>query len=215
MDGTLLDLNFDTHFWREHVPLRYAEKHSITVEQAKSHLMPKFQAIEGTMNWYCLDYWSAELDLDIVALKKEIEHLIAVHKHVLAFLTVLRDSDKRLVLVTNAHEQSLALKMERTAIEPYFDNIISSHTFGKPKEEPTFWRDLHETEPFQPAHTLLVDDSLSVLRSAKRHGISHLVTLRRPDSQAEARDIDEFPAIDNFAQIMPPKTSWTLIYPNV
>ena len=26
MDGTLLDLHFDNHFWREHVPLRYAEK---------------------------------------------------------------------------------------------------------------------------------------------------------------------------------------------
>ncbi|MGD8938682.1 MAG: haloacid dehalogenase, partial [Gammaproteobacteria bacterium] len=25
MDGTLLDLHFDNHFWREHVPLRYGE----------------------------------------------------------------------------------------------------------------------------------------------------------------------------------------------
>ncbi|MDH5594749.1 MAG: haloacid dehalogenase, partial [Gammaproteobacteria bacterium] len=29
MDGTLLDLNFDNHFWREHVPQRYAEKHGL------------------------------------------------------------------------------------------------------------------------------------------------------------------------------------------
>ena len=25
MDGTLLDLHFDNHFWREHMPRRYAE----------------------------------------------------------------------------------------------------------------------------------------------------------------------------------------------
>ena len=31
MDGTLLDLHFDNHFWREHVPLRYAEKHNIDI----------------------------------------------------------------------------------------------------------------------------------------------------------------------------------------
>ena len=26
MDGTLLDLHFDNHFWLEHVPRRYAER---------------------------------------------------------------------------------------------------------------------------------------------------------------------------------------------
>lgn len=26
MDGTLLDLNFDNHFWNEFVPLKFAEK---------------------------------------------------------------------------------------------------------------------------------------------------------------------------------------------
>ena len=35
MDGTLLDLHFDNHFWREHVPLRYAERHSLEIEAAK------------------------------------------------------------------------------------------------------------------------------------------------------------------------------------
>ena len=29
MDGTLLDLHFDNQFWREHVPLRYAEKREL------------------------------------------------------------------------------------------------------------------------------------------------------------------------------------------
>jgi putative hydrolase of the HAD superfamily len=27
MDGTLLDLHFDNHFWLEHLPQRYAELH--------------------------------------------------------------------------------------------------------------------------------------------------------------------------------------------
>lgn len=28
MDGTLLDLHFDNHFWLQHLPQRYAEHHS-------------------------------------------------------------------------------------------------------------------------------------------------------------------------------------------
>ena len=36
MDGTLLDLHFDTHFWLEHVPARYAEANSLPIEKARS-----------------------------------------------------------------------------------------------------------------------------------------------------------------------------------
>ena len=29
MDGTLLDLNFDNHFWNEFIPLKYAEQNNL------------------------------------------------------------------------------------------------------------------------------------------------------------------------------------------
>ena len=31
MDGTLLDLNFDNHFWQRHVPLRYAQATTVEI----------------------------------------------------------------------------------------------------------------------------------------------------------------------------------------
>ena len=124
MDGTILDLHFDNHFWREHVPLRYAERHRLDVEAAKEDLFPKFRSKEGTMDWYCVEYWSRELDLDIVGLKEEIDHLIAVHHHAVDFLDFTRRSGKRTVLVTNAHSKSLALKMARTGLEQHFDALI-------------------------------------------------------------------------------------------
>jgi len=39
MDGTILDLHFDTHFWLEHLPMRYSEKTGISLEQAKEKLV--------------------------------------------------------------------------------------------------------------------------------------------------------------------------------
>ena len=77
---------------------------------------PRYQNVVGTMNWYCVDYWSRELQLDIARLKEEVAHLIAVHPHVENFLLALRQTKKRVVLVTNAHHKSLALKMERTRL---------------------------------------------------------------------------------------------------
>lgn len=203
MDGTLLDLNFDTYFWTEHVPQRFAEKNGIALEQAKTQLYPRFYAVTGTMNWYCLDYWTRELGLDIALLKEEVEHLIAVHPHVPEFLERARGSGKRVVLVTNAHMKSLQLKMERTKLAGHFDAIVCSHDYGMPKEDIRFWEKLQDAEPFAPARTLLVDDSLPVLRAARDYGIGFLRAVAKPDSRQPPRDDGEFPAIDNFSDIMP------------
>ncbi|NIR28953.1 MAG: GMP/IMP nucleotidase [Gammaproteobacteria bacterium] len=207
MDGTLLDLHFDTHFWLEHVPRRYAEARGLDVPTAKAELYPRLSRIQGTMHWYCLDYWSNELDLDIAGLKREVEHLIATHPHVREFLGAVRQRGHRVVLVTNAHARSLELKMERTGLGAHFDALICAHDIGIPKEDPGFWPRLQRREPFDTAHGLLVDDDPAVLRSARTYGIAHLLAVRRPDSQAPPREVCEFPAIESFRDLLPPERS--------
>ena len=203
MDGTLLDLNFDNHFWREHVPLRYAEKYHMDIESAKQELFPRFRNAEGTIDWYCVDYWSEQLGLDIVMLKEEVDHLIAVHPHVIEFLDRLKQLGKHRALVTNANHKSLMLKLERTALHHHLDDIICSHEFGVPKVDTNFWYKLQAKLPFDKQHTLLVDDSLPVLRSAHTYGIEGLLAVTKPDSQSPQREVDEFQAIYDFSDIMP------------
>ena len=204
MDGTLLDLHFDNHFWLEHMPRRYAELREVTLEEARAELMRRYKQVEGTMDWYCLDYWSRELGMDIAALKQEVDHLIAVHPDVVTFLDAARAAGKRVVLVTNAHMKSLNLKMERTQLAGHFDAVYCAHDFGRPKEDPQFWNLLKTAEPFENATTLLVDDSLPVLRSAQEVGIAQLLCVHQPDSQAPDKDVGEFAAIRGFSDIMPP-----------
>lgn len=203
MDGTLLDLHFDTHFWLEHVPRRYGERHGLTPDAALGELMPRYQRVIGTMDWYCVDYWSRELQLDIARLKEEVEHLIAVHPHVPEFLSAVRAAGKRVVLVTNAHHKSLALKMRHTRLDRHFDGVVCAHDFGVPKEHPDFWSRLQAVEPFDASRTLLVDDSLPVLRSARNYGIAHLRAVHRPDTRQPAKDVEEFEAIHSFRDITP------------
>jgi len=203
MDGTLLDLHFDNHFWREHVPLRYAEKHNLAIDEAKTLLFRKFRLKEGTMDWYCVEYWSRELELDIVDLKQEIHHLIAVHEHVEEFLRQTRAAGKQVVMLTNAHIRSLDLKMEITGLTREFDALVCAHDVGYPKEDPRFWLLLGDRLPFNSDTTLFVDDSLPILRTARDFGIRHLLAIRRPDSTSPPRDIAEFSAINGFDEIMP------------
>ncbi len=203
MDGTLLDLNFDNHFWQEFVPLQYARLNNLSLEQARSTLVPQFKSMEGKLEWYCLDYWSNELKLDIIGLKKEIAELISILPHVVDFLDAVSASPRQLLLVTNAHRDSLDLKMERTCLAPLFDQIISSHDYGYPKEHQAFWTQLQTLHGFDRTKTLLVDDSLAVLQSARQYGIEHLISISQPDSKKPKRMIDEFPAIETFLELMP------------
>jgi putative hydrolase of the HAD superfamily len=203
MDGTLLDLHYDNHFWLEHVPLRYAESRGLPLEAAKSELLARYKRAEGTLDWYCVDYWTRELDLDIPLLKQEVEHLIAVHPHVIDFLDAVRGRGKRLVLVTNAHGKALALKFSRTQLGGHFDAVVCSHDLGLPKEHSGFWERMRAVQPFEREASLLVDDSLPVLRSAKTYGISQLFAVKRPDSRQPEKAVAEFPAIESFLDLMP------------
>ena len=203
MDGTLLDLNFDNHFWLEFVPQHYAELKQLSLIEAKEILLPLFKSMEGRLEWYCLDYWSEQLNLDIAGLKTEISGLITILPHVTEFLSALQSSDKKVFLVTNAHPDSLSLKMEKTCLQPFFDDIICSHHFGFAKEHQPFWLAFQEQYAWDKQSTLMVDDSLAVLRAARTFGIQHLMAMSKPDSQKMGRNISEFSAVSDFRAIMP------------
>jgi len=203
MDGTLLDLNFDTYFWTEYIPISYARKYGLGIDEAKRALYPRFRDVEGTINWYCVDYWSEQLGLDVARLKREVEHLIAVHPYVLEFLEAVRAAGKRRVLVTNAHTKSIKLKMERTPLAGHLDAVVCSHDFRVPKESLQFWDALRLREPFDPSRAVLIDDSLPVLRTARDYGIGYLFAVQKPDSQRPSTDGEEFPAIVSFRELLP------------
>ena len=62
---------------------------------------------------------------------------------------------------------------------------------------------LEEVEAFDPQRTLLVDDSLPVLRSAREYGIGWLLAVYEPDTRQPRRDVAEFDAIETFRDILP------------
>ncbi len=202
MDGTLLDLHFDNYFWHEHLPQCWAKKHDITLEDAKSELIPIFKKEEGTLQWYCLDYWSKRLEMNMIDLKETIKHKIQIRSDTIQFLQFLKQQDKSIVMVTNAHRDLIDMKFSVTEIQDYFHNIVSSHDFGVAKEEVKFWHCLKNIIDYQNKSTLLIDDNLNVLKSAKSYGIENLISIKKPDSQKPLRNIEEFDAVTLFIEIM-------------
>ena len=203
MDGTLLDLHFDNQIWLRHVALCYAEKHSLPQEEADKWLMGRFAEVRGSLNWYCIDFWTRELSLDIEQLKHDIAEKISIRPEVVNFLSWLNENNKRVVLVTNAHPASLSLKMDRTNLHVHFDKIINAHDIGLAKEHAGFWEKLQVYEAYNKQRTMLIDDNLEVLECASQYGIQHCYGILQPDSQGESINSDRFIALDSFKEILP------------
>ena len=201
MDGTLLDLHYDNHFWMTHLPERYASLNNISIDQSQKQLSDHIKAIEGTLNWYCLDYWSETLGVDIPQLKRETKDKIKKRPHVSEFLQALKANKKLVYLVTNSHPAGVDLKLEETDIEQHFDAIVSSHQFRYPKERQEFWRAFHSDRPFDRERTLFIDDNLNVLNAAVEFGIKHILGIHQPDSQTH-RLLTQVPAIHHFDELL-------------
>jgi len=202
MDGTVLDLAYDNYMWLTLVPRFYADKHGMAFEDARNFLYSKYKAIQGDLQWYCLDHWSEHLGLDVIELHRNERHRIEFLPGARGFLERVRELNVRVLLVTNSHPDTLHLKDEVTGLSAYFDGVYSSHDIGFAKERQEFWRALQDEVGFDVETTLFVDDSQPVLRSAATYGVSRPVAISRPDTSEPPRQGGDFVAIEGVADLL-------------
>jgi len=199
MDGTLLDLHFDSHFWLDYMPRVWATRNGYELEDARIKLMSMLDQHYGTLNWYCVDFWSDALGLNIMQLKNQIAHKIAYRPTAEEFLKRCQQECNDVRMVTNAHRKTLELKIAKTGIDKYFNQLLCSHELEYPKENSEFWHRLNENKSFDPQRTLFIDDNEVVLESAKGHGIRHIYSIAKPDSSATRKSPSQFPMLEKMA----------------
>ena len=203
MDGTLLDLAYDNYMWLEHIPAEFARQNDVSEATARERLRAKFHSMEGKLSWYCLDHWSEELDLDIAALHRDENNRIGFLPGARHFLETVVGHDLRLLLVTNSHQETLAIKTEVTGVADFFDGIYTSHDLGHAKEDQPFWHALQEAEDFDTETTLCLSmDNVAVLESAREFGVGMLLHITRPDTRWPARQDDRFTAIEGVVDLL-------------
>lgn len=202
MDGTLLDLYFDDYFWGHLVPETYAEKHDMSFGVAKDYLYKTYKSHEKTLNWCDIDFWSKELRLDIPALKEQIRHLIEVHPHVIDFLKLMKKQKKKIYLLTNAHYKTVKIKFRKTRIGEYFDDVLCSFNVGHPKEYIEFWQKAQKRLKFDKEHSLFIDDTEDVMKTAREYGIKYLLFKTHASSKLEPKKTKDFLTIHDFRELM-------------
>jgi len=97
----------------------------------------------------------------------------------------------------------LVIKLEMTEIGDYFDELISAHDFGTPKEDITIWTKIQDVIAYDPKRTLLIDDNLHALQTAKDYGIAYPLCATFVSPKLDKIDPKEFASFVRYSEIMP------------
>lgn len=203
MDGTLLDLAFDRIFWQQRVPQALSDERKISLEDAQAILMDETQRVRHTLHWYCLDYWRDTLRLDIHGMLAAQGHEATLRDDTLPFLSALGACGKQRILLTNAHPDNLSVKLKYTGLDRHLDLLLSTHTFGYPKEDQRLWQAVAEQTGFAADKTLFVDDSEVILDAAATFGVAYCLGIKNPDSGREETVFRRHPAINDYRMLLP------------
>ena len=202
MDGTLLDLHYDATFWLNNVHSIVANLTGEPEHVIQERFHRDLKKHEGTLAWYCTDYWADFFGIDLIEAKQQLAHLIRFRPHAEQFLNVLNSLPLRTLIATNAHPDVIQLKLNVVPLEDMVDGIVSSHQYGVAKEHPDFWRALFDEYAINPDRALFMDDSSKVLDAADRAGVREVVEIRHPNLSEPPRSTWK-QGIDDFDVLFP------------
>ena len=71
MDGTLIDQRLDNHFFHDFIPELIAKRDDCHIDTVRENAMRLYDQYAGRLEFYCLDFWSQQFNLDLHALTAE------------------------------------------------------------------------------------------------------------------------------------------------
>ena len=163
LDGTLVDEEFDRAIWHEELPRLYAEKHSLSLEQAKEKVYATFYIaldIEREKRWTDIEYWFERYDVgDWKKVIADMKHKISVYEDVPQTLKVLKGKYD-LMILSNANEKFLNVKLQALNLNGYFKSIFSAPSnFGAPRKNRAVFRAILEKMKLKPEEVVHVGDN--------------------------------------------------------
>ena len=202
MDGTLLDRHFDNFFFEEELPRRYALLHGLSWEGSRERLMAMYRSVEGELAWTDLDYWTERVGIDVVAMHKELDHMIGFLPSTESFLRELKTQGRRVTILTNAHQSGVEVKIAKTGLDRHVGRIVTASEVGYLKMRPAYWPTCQRLVGFDPTRALFIDDDEGCLAAAQQFGIAHLVHSAKSSSQLPPAFSASFRSVESLSTLM-------------
>jgi len=120
MDGTLTDLSFVDSVWLEGIPKLFAQKHQISLEEARKRVKSEYDRVGNEkLEWYDLNYWLDKFSIDASPQQvlKSFREKICVYQDVPIVLENLKNRGYRLIVITNARREFVDIEMQQSGIQ--------------------------------------------------------------------------------------------------
>lgn len=169
-DGTLLD---SMPYWDESV-ISIVRAMGLEPEKGLTEILTPMSMEEGAQ--YLIERYELTASVkDIVAEENRraeefYETKVDLKKGVLPLLDMLAKSGVRLSVATATDKYLIDKALKATGILSYFDAVLSCGDIGEGKSSPTIFYKACELMNTQPQFTVVVDDSLTAITTAKNNG---------------------------------------------
>ncbi len=161
LDGTLVRGTFGDMVWHHGIPGKYAEKHSMELETARSLILKEYESIgDANLLWYDVDYWLERFGLSVSAdeLLDAYRMHIEVVPHALEVITSL-GKKYRLIIASNAGRIFVDKELAQAGLTGHFERVVSATSdLGMVKKEERFYRHLTAELAISPAEMVHVGD---------------------------------------------------------
>lgn len=161
MDGTLVEPQFLDLVWDYGVPRLYAQKHGLSLEEAKVLVRQEYDKIgDGRIEWYDIKYWFQRFQLDQSwrEMFHQLKGEVRVYPEVSPTLDKLGKTHP-LIITSNATREFVEVEMEVSGLACCFSRIFSATSdFQLLKKTPDFYRLICRLLQVQPAEMVHVGD---------------------------------------------------------
>jgi len=160
LDGTIVNRDYVDYFWLELVPTLYAERHGLSLEEAKKEVQRQYDEIgPKDLRWYNPQYWFQRFGLDSGMLSWALEEagrFVKPYRDALEFVEAAQGK-AQLVLSTSASREFIGIVFARVPeLAPVFTHVFSSTSdFSLPGKPPEFYKAVLkqlEAEPSELVH---------------------------------------------------------------
>lgn len=160
LDGTLSDKDFDNALWYKELPRAYAKKHGISFQEARQQVVCEYEKkINKNHNWVDVEYWFNYFGLEnwqqTIA---DLQHMIKVYDEVIPVLQQLKKKYK-LIIITQAPDKFIEVKLSVENIKDYFDEIYSTTTdFKELKKTEEIFKEILKQLKVKPDEIIHIGD---------------------------------------------------------
>ncbi len=174
VDGVILD---SMELW-DNVPVWYLQKHHRKAEENLGRKMFEMTLYEGA--FYLQEQYLPELEIDeiLAGIKETVfeyyKNDVQMKPEMEDVLCWLHKQNIPMVVATSTAKESILAAFERMHISMYFQRVLTCEEVGAGKNEPDIYVQAQQQMGTIPETTLVIEDSLFAIRTAKKAGFQVL-----------------------------------------